>query len=54
MTWGSSSGPVRTQGGDGLKDKFRSGIHSEESARDMSVSDKAEWLKEVLMAEWTR
>lgn len=51
---GSSSGPVRAQRGDGLKDKLRSGILSEERARDISVSDKAEWPKEMVMAEWTR
>lgn len=51
MTRGSSSGSVRTQRGDGLKDKLRSGILSEESERDISVSDKAEWLKEMVMAE---
>lgn len=54
MTRGSSSGSVRTQRGDGLKDKLRSGILSEESERDISVSDKTEWLKEMVMAEGTR
>lgn len=54
MTRGSSSGPVRIQRGDSLKDKLRNGILSEESERDIPVTDMAEWLKQIMMAEGTR
>lgn len=45
---------MRIQRGDSLKDKLRNGILSEESERDISVSDMAEQLKEIPMAERRR
>jgi len=54
VTRGSSSVPVRIQRGDSLKDKLGNGVISEESERDISVSDMAEWLQEIVMAEGTR
>lgn len=54
MSKGSSSVLVRIQRGDSLKDKLRNGILSEQSERDISVSDMAEWFKDIAMAAGMR